>query len=186
MRTSPSHLFFPFLQAVQARAPRFGMCDCICCCEDEPLCTVDMTCWLAPPVIRVSLRRFKDISALSLGSDAEEEKDIRRLLSASAECLQASPLSARRNGSELEFPARQTCRLPDALCSSEHVTTQQDFTLANVLILILDIQKLSKLRRLRPSRSRRARRPKCRRPITHFVIPERDNITLHAKTGERP
>jgi hypothetical protein len=105
MRTSPSHLFFPFLQAVQARAPRFGMCDCICCCEDEPLCTVDMTCWLAPPVIRVSLRRFKDISAPSLGSDAEEEKDIRRLLSASAECLQASPLSARRNGLELEFPS---------------------------------------------------------------------------------
>ncbi len=26
--TSPSHLFFPFLQAVQARAPRLGICAC--------------------------------------------------------------------------------------------------------------------------------------------------------------
>ena len=26
-RTSPSHLFLPFRQAVHARAPRFGMCD---------------------------------------------------------------------------------------------------------------------------------------------------------------
>jgi hypothetical protein len=26
--TSPSHLFFPFLQAVQARAPRLGMWAC--------------------------------------------------------------------------------------------------------------------------------------------------------------
>jgi hypothetical protein len=25
VRTSPSHLFFPFLQAVHARAPRFGI-----------------------------------------------------------------------------------------------------------------------------------------------------------------
>ena len=61
--TSPSHLFFPFLQAVQALAPRFGMCD-DGCEEDagrgcgDPSAKIWLTCWFIPlALVMLAVRR---------------------------------------------------------------------------------------------------------------------------------
>ena len=47
---SPSHLFFPLRQAVQARAPRLGMCDWLGC--DGESCCWGMPCGGAGPPMR--------------------------------------------------------------------------------------------------------------------------------------
>lgn len=60
-RTSPSHLFFPLRQAVQARAPRLGMwTDCWPCASSElPGPCGEWTIWLPFVLMLCVLRRFE-------------------------------------------------------------------------------------------------------------------------------
>lgn len=63
--TSPSQRFFPFLQAVQARAPLFGMWTGGC---DEPIS--------APPISLFVLLRFPPCASEPFEMDADGDKDM--------------------------------------------------------------------------------------------------------------